>query len=149
MGTTNSISKAQRNKAQRFFQPVKAQHKMRNLIFLISEAQRNFRNEIFDSVEAQRNPAIAKRYFRTKLKRNLTSATEISQHNANTAFFAISYWKRVNNLLNKLEIYKYYDGNGAKLSSMYRIALLTEKNFESATNFKGFIPQRKYRNVLK
>ena len=69
------------------FQPAKAQRKMRNLIFLLSEAQRNFRNELFDSVEAQRNSAIAERYFRTKLKRNLTSAIEISQHNANTAVF--------------------------------------------------------------
>ena len=85
VGTNNIISKAQRS-----FQPAKAQRKMRNLIFLLSEAQRNFRNELFDSVEAQRNSAIAKRYFRTKLKRNLTSAIEISQHNANTAFFAIS-----------------------------------------------------------
>ena len=109
---------------------------MRNLIFLLSEAQRNFRNELFDSVEAQRNSAIAERYFCTKLKRNLTSAIEISQHNANTAFFAISDWKTVNNLLNKPEIYQYYDGNRAKLSSMYRIALLNEKNFESATQLK-------------
>ena len=62
---------------------------MRNLLFLISEAQRNFRNELFDSVEAQHNFAIAERHFRTKLKRNLTSAIEIAQHNANTAFFAI------------------------------------------------------------
>ena len=31
----------------------------------------------------------AERHFRTKLKRYLTSAIEISQHNANTAFFAI------------------------------------------------------------
>ena len=60
---------------------------MHNLIFLLSEAQRNFRNEIFDSVEAQRNPAIVERYFRTKLKRYLTSATDISQHIANNAFF--------------------------------------------------------------
>ena len=90
MGTNNIISKAQRNKAQRSFQPAKPQRKMRNLIFLLSEAQRNFRNELFDSVEAQRNSAIAERYFRTKLKRNLTSAIEISQHNANTTFFAIS-----------------------------------------------------------
>ena len=122
---------------------------MRNLIFLLSEAQRNFRNELFDSVEAQRNSAIAERYFRTKLKRNLTSAIEISQHNANTAFFAILDWKRINNLLNKPEIYQYYDGNRAKLSSMYRIALLTEKNFESATIFKRFILQRNFRNVSK
>ena len=57
--------------------------------FLISEAQRNFRDELFDSVEAQHNSAIVERHFRTKLKRNLTSAIEISQHNANTAFFAI------------------------------------------------------------
>ena len=62
---------------------------MRNLIFLISKAQRNFRNELFDSVEAERNYAIAKRHFRTKLKRNLTSAIKILQHKANTAFFAI------------------------------------------------------------
>ena len=60
---------------------------MRHLNFLLSEAQRNFRNELFDSVEAQRNSAIAEQYFRTKLKRNLTSAIEISQHNANTGFF--------------------------------------------------------------
>ena len=109
---------------------------MRNLIFLLSEAQRNFRNELFDSVEAQSNSAIAELYFRTKLKRNLTSAIEISQHNANTAFFAISHWKTVNNLLSKLEIYQYYDGNRAKLSSMYTVALLTEKNFESAMQLK-------------
>ena len=89
VGTNNIISKAQRNKAQRSFQPVKAQRKMRNLIFLLCEAQPNFRNKLFDSVEAQRNSAIAERYFRTKLKRNLTSAIEISQHNAITAFFAI------------------------------------------------------------
>ena len=78
MGTNNIISKAQRNKAQRFFQPVKEQRKMRNLIFLLSEAQHNFCNELFDSVEAQRNSAIAERHFRAKLKRNLTSAIEIS-----------------------------------------------------------------------
>ena len=81
MGTNNTISKAQRS-----FQTAKAQ---RNLIFLLSEAQRNFRNELFNSVEAQHNSAIAERYFCTKLKRNLTSAIEILQHNANTAFFAI------------------------------------------------------------
>ena len=84
MGANNITSKAQRS-----FQPVKAQRKMRNLVFLISEVQPNFRNELFDSVEVQRNSAIAERHFRTKLKRNLTSAIEISQHNANTAFFAI------------------------------------------------------------
>ena len=84
VGTINIISKAQRS-----FQPVKAQRKTRNLIFLLSKAQRNFRNELFDSVEAQHNSAIAEPYFRTKLKHNLTSAIKISQHNANTAFFAI------------------------------------------------------------
>ena len=72
---------------------------MRYLIFLISEAQRNFCNELFDSVEAQRNSAIAERHFLTKLKRNLTSAIEISQHNANTAFFGILDRGRVNNFL--------------------------------------------------
>ena len=89
MGTNGIISKAQRNKAQQSFQPVKTQRRMRNRIFLSSEAQRNFRNELFDSVEAQRNSATAERHFRTKLKRNLTSAIEISEHNANKAFFAI------------------------------------------------------------
>ena len=83
------MSKAQRNKAQQSFQPLKAQRKMRNLIFLISEAQRNFCYELFDSVKAHRNSAIAERYFCTKLKCNRTFATEISQHNASTAFFAI------------------------------------------------------------
>ena len=39
LGTKNIISKAQRNKAKRSFQPIKAQRKMHNLIF---EAQRNF-----------------------------------------------------------------------------------------------------------
>ena len=62
---------------------------MRNLVFLLSEAQRDFCNELFDPVEAQCNSTIAERYFRINLKRNLTSAIEISQHNANTAFFAI------------------------------------------------------------
>ena len=81
VGTNYIVSKAQRNKAQR---------KMRNLISLISKAQHNFRNELYDSVEAQRNSAIAERRFRTKLKRNLTSAIEISQHNANFAFFWLS-----------------------------------------------------------
>ena len=59
------------------------------------------RNEFFDSVEAQRNSAIAERHFRTTLKRNLTFATEISQHNANTAFFAILESKRVSNMIYK------------------------------------------------
>ena len=89
MGKNNIISKAQRNKAQRSFETIKVQRKMRNLIFLISEAQRNFRNQIFDLVKAQCNSAIAERHFHTKLKCNLTSAIEISQHNANAAFFAI------------------------------------------------------------
>ena len=68
---------------------MKAQRKMRNLNFLLSEAQRNFRNELFDSLEAQRNSAIAEEHFCTTFKRNLPSATEILQHNAKTAFFAI------------------------------------------------------------
>ena len=91
MGTNSIMSKAQRNKAQQSFQPVKAQWKMHYLIFLSSKVQRYFSDEIFDSVEAQRNSAIAERQFCTKLKRNLTSAIEISQHNANTAVFAILF----------------------------------------------------------
>ena len=44
--------------------------------FLFPKAQRNFRNKLFNLVEAQRNPAIAERDFRTKSKRNLTSAVK-------------------------------------------------------------------------
>ena len=62
---------------------------MRNSNFLLSEVQCNFRNKLFDSVEAQPTSAIAERHFCTKLQRNLTSVIEISQHNANTAFFAM------------------------------------------------------------
>ena len=102
---------------------------MRNFISLISEAQRNFRNELFDSVEAQCIYAIAERHFRTKLKRHLTSAFEISQHDANIAFFAILDRKTVNTLLKKTDVCQYYDQNKTKLSSMIRIALLTENNF--------------------
>ena len=49
--------------------------------------QRNLRNERYDSVEAQRNFAIAERRFCTNLRRNMTSAIEISHRNANTEFF--------------------------------------------------------------
>ena len=47
------------------------------------------------------------RHFRTKLKRNLTSAIEISQHTANTAVFVIFDRKRVNNLQKTADIYQY------------------------------------------
>ena len=53
VGTNNIIPKAQRNKAQRFFQPVKAQSKKRNFIFLSSEAQRNFCNDF--SIQLKRH----------------------------------------------------------------------------------------------
>ena len=89
-----------------------------------------------DSAEAQRNFAIAERHFGTKLKRNLTSEIEISQDNANAVIFAILDRKRVNNLLKKTDIYQYYDRNGTKLSVIYVIAPLTEKNFESAAQSK-------------
>ena len=56
VGTNNFIPKAQRNKAQRSFQPVKAQRKMRNLIFLISEAQCSFRNDLFDQLKRNAVP---------------------------------------------------------------------------------------------
>ena len=72
MGTYNIVPKAQRNKAQRSFQPVKTQRKLRNFIFLASKVQRSFRNKLFDSIEAQRNSAIAEQRFHTKLKRILT-----------------------------------------------------------------------------
>ena len=84
VGTNNITSKAQQS-----FQPVKAQHKWPNSIFLISEVKRNFRNELFDSVEAQCNSAIVETHFRTMLKCNLTSAIEISQHDANRLLYCI------------------------------------------------------------
>ena len=59
------------------------------LTFLISEAQHNFRYKLFDLVEAHCNPAIAEQHVCIKLKRNLSSAIEISQHNPKTAFFVI------------------------------------------------------------
>ena len=117
---------------QQSFQPVKAQCKNAQLIFLISEVQCNFYNELFDLVEAQRNSAIAEWQFCTKLKHNSTSVIKISQYNANNAFFAILDVKRVNNLLKKADIYQYHDRNGTKLNAMYRIVLLTYKNFLSA-----------------
>ena len=110
---------------------------MRNLICLVSKAQRDFCNELFDSVTAQRNSAIAKWPFCTKSKSNLTSAIEISQHNANTASFAILNRKKIDTLQKKADIYQYYDRNGAKLSSMYGISLLSENNFESAAQVKS------------
>ena len=79
---------------------------MCHLFFLISEAQRNFRNKFFNSVEAHRNSAIAERHFCTKLERNLASAIETSQHNANSAFFAILNRKRVSTLLKKADIHQ-------------------------------------------
>ena len=57
----------------------------RNELFR-NELFRNFRNELFRAIEALRNSANAEQRFRTKLKCNLTSAIEISQHNANAAF---------------------------------------------------------------
>ena len=102
VGTNNIIPKAPCFKAQRFFLTVKVQRKMRYFFFSISETQRNFRNKLFDSVKAQSTFAISEWHFRTKLKRNLTSVIEISQHNANIVFFAILDRKRVNNLLKKM-----------------------------------------------
>ena len=98
VGTINILPKAQQS-----FQPVKTQRKMRNFIFLVSEAQRNFCNKLFASVE------IAEWYFCIKLKRSLTSAIEISQHNANSPLFAILDRKRVNNLLKKADIYQCHE----------------------------------------
>ena len=62
------------------------------------------------------------------------TAIEISQHNANTAFFAILDRKRVNNLLKKADIYPYHNRNGTKLRLMYKIALLPEKKLKAQHN---------------
>ena len=72
MGTNNILPKAQRNKAQRLFQPLKEQRNMRNLIFLFSEAQHN--------------SAIAERDYRTKSKRKLTYAIKFKQHEEHLTF---------------------------------------------------------------
>ena len=56
-------------------------------------------------IQLKRN-TIAEWPFRTQLKLNQTSAIRISQHIANTAFFAIFDRKIVNNLLKK-DIYQY------------------------------------------
>ena len=82
-------------------------------------------------LKTQRNFAIAEWQFRTKLKRNLSSANEISLHNANTAFFAILDRKRGNNLSKKADIYQY-----SIEIEQNEVALLTEKTFESAAQFK-------------
>ena len=66
---------------------------------------------------------ITERHFRTKLKRNLTSAIEISHRNANTAFFAILDRKRVNNLLKEGRHLAILRSQWNKISLMYRIAL--------------------------
>ena len=72
----------------------------------------------------------------TKLKRNLTSAMEISQHNVNSSFFCDLRQKK-KKLLKKTDIYHYFDQNGTKLTSMYSITLLTEKKkIESAAQIK-------------
>ena len=86
-------------------------------------------------IQLKRN-AIPQWHFCTKLKRNLISAIEISQHYANTAFFCNLDRKRVNNLLKTAGIYQYYDRNGTKFCSTCRIALLTEKKIESAAQLK-------------
>ena len=98
---------------------------------LISKAQHNFYNEVFDSVEALPNSAIAERHFDTKSRRNLTSPIKITRHYPNTYYiFAILDGKRVSNLRKKVNIYENYDRNEIKLSSKFRIALLTGGKME-------------------
>ena len=81
-------------------------------------------------IQLKRN-AIAEWHFCTKLKRNLTSAIKISQHYTNTAFFAILDRKRVNNMLKSPTFTNITIEMGTKLSSMHRIALLTEKHLKA------------------
>ena len=129
----NIIPKVQRNKAQRSFQPVKALRKMRDFIFLTSEAQRNFGNELFDSIEAQRNYGTAFSY-QVKAQPNFRNWNFTTQ--LKYSIFAILDRKRGTNLQKKADIYHCYDRNGTKLSSMYKIALFSEKNFEGAAQLK-------------
>ena len=65
VGTNNIISKTQRNKAQRYFQPVKAQRKVRNLNFSFLEGSETSAMNFL--IQLKRNSAIAERHFRTKL----------------------------------------------------------------------------------
>ena len=127
VGTNNFIPKAQLNKAQRSFQPVKAQRKMRSFIFFnfwsaaqlsqwtfsFSWSATQFRNcETAFSYQVKAQPNFRNWNFTTQCK---------------CGIFAILDSKRVNNLLKKADIHHYYDRNEAKLSSMYKIALLTKK----------------------
>ena len=108
---------------------------MHNLVFLVPEAQRNFCNELFDSVEVQRNSAIAERHFCTKL-RSAIQLPQLKFHNTlKIPHFCDFRQNTVNKLLKKADIYQNNDRNETKLSSMYRIALLTEKK-ESAAQLK-------------
>ena len=58
MSTNNIISKAQRNKAQRSFQPVKAQRKMRNLIFFLKRSATSAMNFL---IQLKRNAILQSR----------------------------------------------------------------------------------------
>ena len=80
---------------------------MHNLTFFNFWSAAQLPQWTFDSVKEQGNSAIAERQFCTKLKWNLTYAIEISQHNLNTAFFAILDRKSVSNLQKKADIYQY------------------------------------------
>ena len=90
MGTNNITNiKSAAQQSATIFSTSKSAAQNTQCDFLNSEVQCYFRNELLNLVEAQRNAAIAERHFCTTLKRNLTSAIEISQHNPNTgnAFF--------------------------------------------------------------
>ena len=107
MGTNNSISKAQRNKAQQFFQPVKA--------------QRNFRYELLDSAQL-RNGILDQ----VKTQPTVTSAFE-SSHSMQIPHFFFNFRQKKEQMTcsRKPTIINHYDRNGTNLR-MYRIALLTE-----------------------
>ena len=99
---------------------------MRNLIFLISKAQRNFRNELFGSVEARQFHDYETAFsYQVKAQPNFCIWNFTTQCKYRT--FCNFWQKRVNNLLKIADIYQYFDRNGTKLRSMYKIALLTEK----------------------
>ena len=68
VGTNNIIPKV-----QQVFQPPKARHKMRNLMFFISEVQSNFCNKLFDSVKAQCKSTSAKQHYGAKPKSSFKS----------------------------------------------------------------------------
>ena len=108
---------------------------MRNLIFLIFEPQRNFRNN-FDSVDVQHNSETAFLY-QVKAQSNFRNRNFTIQ--CKYCIFCNFRQKRINNLLKKAGIYQNYARNEMKSSSVYRTALLIEKELKAQQILKTLV----------